>query len=54
MKDEVFLADAKRLAFDIDPLAGEPMTKLVAEIVGAPKPLTDRVQQLMQPPSARK
>jgi tripartite-type tricarboxylate transporter receptor subunit TctC len=54
MKDPVFLTDAKRLAFDIDPLAGEPMTKLVADIVGAPKSLTDRVQQLMQPPSARK
>ncbi len=54
MKDEVFLADAKRLAFDIDPLAGEPMSKLVTEIVGAPKSLTDRVQVLMQPPSARK
>ena len=54
MKDDGFLADAKRLAFTIDPLGGEPMTKLVADIVGAPKSLTDRVHQLMLPPSARK
>ena len=54
MKDAQFLAEAKRLAFDIDPLGGEAMTKLVHEIVAAPKPLTDRVQVLMQPPSARK
>ena len=54
MKDEAFLADAKRLAFEIDPMGGEAMTKLVAEIVGAPKPLVARVQQLMQPPSAKK
>lgn len=54
MKDPQFLAESKRLAFDIDPLGGEAMTKLVAEIVSAPKPLTERVRQLMQPPSARK
>lgn len=54
MKDPQFLAEAKRLAFDIDPLGGEAMTKLVAEIVAAPKSLTDRVGYLMLPPSARK
>jgi len=54
MKDEKFLADAKRLAFEINPMGGEEMTALVAEIVGAPKSLTDRVHVLMQPPSARK
>ncbi len=50
MKDAQFLAEAKRLAFEIDPIGGEAMNKLVAEIVAAPKPLTDRVHQLMQPP----
>ena len=50
MKDAQFLAEAKRVAFEIDPLGGEAMGKLVAEIVGAPKSLTDRVQVLMQPP----
>ncbi len=54
MKDDMFLAEAKRLAFDIDPLSGEAMTKLVAEIVAAPKALTDRVGYLMLPQSSRK
>ena len=54
MKDPQFLAEAKRLAFEIDPLGGEAMTKLVAEIVSAPKSLTDRVGVLMQPPGTRK
>lgn len=54
MKDEKFLADAKRLAFEIDPMGGEAMTRLVAEIVSAPKSLTERVHKLMQPPSAKK
>ena len=54
MKDPQFLAEAKRLAFEIDPLSGEAMTKLVAGIVAAPKSLTDRVGYLMLPLSQRK
>ena len=54
MKDPQFLAEAKRRAFEIDPFNGEQMTKLVAEIVGAPPALTERVKVLMQPPSAKK
>ncbi len=54
MKDDKFLVDAKRLAFEIDPMGGQAMMKLVADIVAAPKSLTDRVNVLMTPPSARK
>lgn len=54
MKDEQFLAEAKRLAFDIDPFRGEDIHKLIDEIQSAPQELVDRVGRLMQPPGDRR
>lgn len=47
MKDEAFLAEAKREHFDINPVSGEQLQKIVGDIVGTPKPLADRLQQII-------
>ena len=54
MQDEQFLAEAKRLALDIDPFRGEDIHKLIDDIQSAPQELVDRVAKLMQPPEGRK
>ena len=37
VRDPAFLEQAKRENFDIDPMSGEAMQKIVAEIVAMPK-----------------
>jgi tripartite-type tricarboxylate transporter receptor subunit TctC len=43
VKDPAFLAEAERERFDINPVAGAEMQKIVAEIVATPKPIADRL-----------
>ena len=47
MKDPEFLADAQKSGFDINPVSGEEMQKIVADIVNTPKPIADRLQSII-------
>ena len=48
LHDQAFLDEAKRLNFDIEPVSGETMQKLVAEIVGMPKPQAERLKKIIE------
>jgi hypothetical protein len=47
MKDPEFLEDAKKSGFDINPVSGEEMQKIVADIVATPKAIADRLQSII-------
>lgn len=47
MKDPAFIAQAQKQNFDINPVAGEEMQKIVADIVASPKPLTDKLNDII-------
>lgn len=47
IKDDKFLSDAKNSRLDIDPVTGEEMQKIVAEIVATPKPIAERALQII-------
>jgi hypothetical protein len=36
MRDPAFLAEAKQMRFDVEPLSGEEMTKLIASLYASP------------------
>lgn len=46
-KDPQLLAEAKKIRFDIDPVDGESVQKLVAEVYDTPKNLIDRARQVL-------
>ena len=48
MRDQAFLEDAKRGLFETDPVPGEAMQKLIAEIVAVPKEQGERLRQLIE------
>jgi hypothetical protein len=41
MKDPVFLTEAKRFKLDVNPMRGEDIQKLVAEILATPQSVID-------------
>jgi tripartite-type tricarboxylate transporter receptor subunit TctC len=47
VKDPVFLAEAEKEHFDINPVSGQDMQKIVADIVATPKPIADRLLQII-------
>jgi tripartite-type tricarboxylate transporter receptor subunit TctC len=47
MKDPEFLADAKKRGFDINPVSGEEMQKIVVDIVATPRVIADRLQSII-------
>jgi tripartite-type tricarboxylate transporter receptor subunit TctC len=47
VKDQVFLDEAKKEHFEITPSSGEELQKLVAEIVATPKPIADRLLEII-------
>lgn len=47
MKDKDFLADAKKAHLEVDPVTGEAMQKLITEAYQAPKPIVNRMSELM-------
>jgi hypothetical protein len=47
MTDPAFIAQAKKQNFDIDPVSGEDLQKIVAEIVASPKSLADRLNGII-------
>jgi tripartite-type tricarboxylate transporter receptor subunit TctC len=48
MKDPEFLAEAKSLKLDIDPVRGETMQRIVEKLLSTPKLLAARVKGLME------
>jgi tripartite-type tricarboxylate transporter receptor subunit TctC len=47
MKDPAFLAQAKKQSFDIDPVSGEDLQKIVDEMLASPKAVTDRLNEIL-------
>jgi tripartite-type tricarboxylate transporter receptor subunit TctC len=47
MKDPVFLDEAKKVNFDINPVSGAELQRIVAEIVATPKDIGERVHSLI-------
>jgi tripartite-type tricarboxylate transporter receptor subunit TctC len=47
VKDPVFLAEAGKEHFDINPVSGEEMQKIVEDIVATPRPIADRLLQII-------
>ena len=43
----VFLAEAAKEHFDINPVSGAEMQKIVTEIVATPRPIADRLLQII-------
>jgi tripartite-type tricarboxylate transporter receptor subunit TctC len=48
VKDPVYLAEAAKLKIEVDPLSGERMTELVAQVMRTPPALVDRVRRAME------
>ena len=47
MKDEAFLAEAKKIGLDVSPVGGAEITRLVGEIQTAPEPIMERLRQVL-------
>ena len=48
MKDARFIADAKKVGVDVDPLGGDAIERLSAEIDAMPQPVIDRLRKLIE------
>jgi tripartite-type tricarboxylate transporter receptor subunit TctC len=48
MKDPDFLAEAKKLRLDVDPLSGAQLEELVKELYSAPKELVKKLGELVR------
>ena len=49
MADKAFLAEADKAQMELDPITGEEMQKLIADIYATPKELVDQVAAAMAP-----
>lgn len=47
MKDPAFLADAKKIDLEIDPVSGAEMQRIVANIVATPKPIVSKLGKII-------
>ncbi len=47
MKDEEFLAEAKKIDLDIIPVSGAELEKVVREVIAAPKPVAERLAKII-------
>lgn len=50
MTDPEFLAEAKKINLDLDPVSGEELQKIVEEIVNAPKAAVDKLAKIISTP----
>jgi hypothetical protein len=48
MKDPEFLADAAKLNFEVTPVLGEDLQRVVAKVVATPKDLASRAKHLLE------
>jgi hypothetical protein len=46
--DPVFIEEARREKFDIEPTIGEAMQKIVTEMMAMPKSQSDRLKQIIE------
>jgi len=53
MKEPAFVAGAARLQLDIDPMTGEEVQALVAQLAGTPPAIVNRVRAALEAPAAR-
>ena len=53
MKEPAFVADAARLQLDIDPMTGEEVQALVAQLARTPPAIVSRVRTALEGPAAR-
>ncbi len=53
MRDSAFVADAARLQLDIDPMTGEEVQALVAQLAVTPPPIVARVRAALETVTAR-
>jgi tripartite-type tricarboxylate transporter receptor subunit TctC len=49
MKDPEFLADAKKLSMEIDPITGEQAQELIVKVLSTPAPVAARVRKAIEP-----
>ena len=54
VKSRAFLDEAEKLSLDINPVLGEDLQKIVADIVDTPKAVADRLNEIISPPGAVK
>ena len=47
MKDPAFLAEAKAMSLEIDPVNGEEVTKLIADIYASPREIIEQARNIM-------
>lgn len=50
VKDPKFLADAKAGNFDVEPVSGEDLQKLIADVVATPAPIAERARKIIEGP----
>jgi tripartite-type tricarboxylate transporter receptor subunit TctC len=48
MKDSAFLAEAEKLKIEVDPVSGEHMQKVVADVLATPKHLAARARAIIE------
>ena len=48
MKDPAFLAEAAKLGFEVNPVLGEPMQRVVEKVLATPKPIAVRAKGLLE------
>jgi tripartite-type tricarboxylate transporter receptor subunit TctC len=53
MRDQAFIADAARLQLEIDPMTGEEVQALVAQLARTPPEIVTRVRAALEAPAAR-
>lgn len=49
LRDPAFLADAKRIGFDVNPIDGDTMTKMIHAIQTTPAPTIERLRAIINP-----
>jgi tripartite-type tricarboxylate transporter receptor subunit TctC len=54
VKDPAFLDEAKKLGLEINPVNGEELQKIVADIVDTPSQVADRLNAIITPPAGPK
>jgi tripartite-type tricarboxylate transporter receptor subunit TctC len=53
VKDSAFVDDAKKLGFEVVPIDGPGIMKLMQEVADAPQPLVDRLRKIIEPIGAK-
>lgn len=53
MKDPLYIADATKIGLEVNPLDGEAVGRLVAQIQSTPEPVMARLRELLAPPQQK-